>query len=124
MSRLFKIGRSLKRSMRKLFLLKSGSGYARIGHESFGDEQQVPKGHLVVYIGEKEDDKCRVLVPVIYFNHPFFGDLLRESEKVYGFDHCGGIHVPCQISEFENVQSRISAASGCGGYGWSWRSWL
>ncbi|XP_076958508.1 uncharacterized protein LOC143634255 [Bidens hawaiensis] len=81
-------------------------------------KKSVPKGHLAVYIGEEEGNVCRVLVPVIYFNHPLFGELLREAEKVYGHDHCGGIHVPCRLSEFEDVQSRICAAGG------SWRSWL
>ncbi|KAL4592502.1 hypothetical protein LXL04_005500 [Taraxacum kok-saghyz] len=122
--RLCKLGRSLKRGLKGIWVSKSGSDYARIA----GDEKPVPKGHLAVYFGEEEDDARRVLVPVIYFNHPFFGDLLRETEKVYGFDHRGGIHVPCRMSEFENVQTRIFAARGCGGrsggHGRSWRSWL
>ncbi|KAI3822277.1 hypothetical protein L1987_09866 [Smallanthus sonchifolius] len=124
MTRLCKFGRSLKRTVKDIWFLKSGSSYARIGRGSFDEKTRVPKGHLAVYIGEEEDDVCRVLVPVIYFNHPLFGDLLREAEKVYGHDHCGGIHVPCRLSEFEDVQTRICAAGVCGGYGSSWRSWL
>ncbi|PWA98557.1 small auxin-up RNA [Artemisia annua] len=119
-----KFGQSLKRSMKKLCFLRSGSNYVRLGQDNSCDEKPVPRGHLAVYFGEKEDDARRVLVPVIYFNHPFFGDLLRQAEKVYGFDHRGSIHVPCRISEFESVQSRICAAGGCGSYGSSWRRWL
>lgn len=74
----------------------------------------VPKGHLAVYVGEKEDDAHRVLVPVIYFNHPLFVGLLRESEEIYRFDYPGGIQIPCQISEFEIVQKKIATTS-CSG---------
>ncbi|KAI7988246.1 Auxin-responsive protein SAUR36 [Camellia lanceoleosa] len=70
----------------------------------------VPKGHLAVYVGEKEDDTHRYLVPVIYINHPLFGKLLEEAVNEYGFDHSGGIQIPCRISEFENVRTRIAAA--------------
>ncbi|KAM3379785.1 hypothetical protein P3S68_012199 [Capsicum galapagoense] len=82
------------------------------------DQNQVPKGHLAVYVGEKQEDACRVLVPVVYFNHPLFVDLLREAEMVYGFDYSGGIRIPCRISEFEKVQSRITAMGGGGRRNW------
>lgn len=118
MARLCKFGRSLKRSVKELCGFKSSLKYGRIGRERFDEKVCVPRGHLAVYIGEEEDDVCRVLVPVIYFNHPFFGELLKEAEKVYGHDHCGGIHVPCRLSEFEDVENRICAAAG------SWRRWL
>ncbi|KVH90149.1 auxin-responsive protein SAUR36 [Cynara cardunculus var. scolymus] len=111
-TKLCKFGRNLKTSVKELWFRKSGSNYNRVG-----DKTPVPRGHLAVYFGEEEDDAHRVLVPVVYFNHPLFSDLLREAEKVYGFNHRGGIRVPCRISEFENVQTRISAAGGRGGRG-------
>ncbi|KAL4570894.1 hypothetical protein LXL04_026558 [Taraxacum kok-saghyz] len=113
MSKLCGFARSLKKSAKHICLRNRGSGYNRIGEEK--EVNPVPKGHLAVYVGEKEDDAHRVLVPVIYFNHPLFGELLREAEKVYGFNHDGGIHVPCRISEFQNVQTKINAAGDCGG---------
>lgn len=67
----------------------------------------VPKGHLAVYVGQKDGDYRRVLVPVIYINHPLFTELLRDAEEEYGFNHPGGITIPCRISEFERVQTRI-----------------
>ncbi|XP_073278358.1 auxin-responsive protein SAUR36-like [Primulina huaijiensis] len=68
----------------------------------------VPKGHLAVYVGQKDGDFQRIVVPVVYFNHPLFCDLLKESEKEYGFDHPGGITIPCRMSEFEQIQTRIT----------------
>ncbi|KAI3727501.1 hypothetical protein L6452_16117 [Arctium lappa] len=109
MSKLCGFARSLKKN---ICCRKSASNYIRLGEE---ERNPVPKGHLAVYVGEKEDAAHRVLVPVIYFNHPLFGDLLREAEKVYGFNYHGGIHVPCRISEFENVQTKINAAGGSDG---------
>ncbi|VFQ87861.1 unnamed protein product [Cuscuta campestris] len=67
----------------------------------------VPKGHLAVYVGRREDDFERVLVPVMCFNHPLFGELLRDVEEEFGFSHPGGITIPCRISEFERVRTRI-----------------
>ncbi|KAH0766183.1 hypothetical protein KY290_002165 [Solanum tuberosum] len=86
----------------------SGSGrrYIHVGQDPI-KEESVPKGHLAVYVGRKDGDYKRVLVPVIYINHPLFSELLREAEEEYGFNHPGGITIPCRISEFERVQTRI-----------------
>ncbi|KAK9079606.1 hypothetical protein SSX86_001279 [Deinandra increscens subsp. villosa] len=115
-TRLCKFGRRFTRFTRTVKdLFFSKPGYSRIGRE---EKPHVPRGHLAVYFGEEEDEVRRVLVPVIYLNHPVFGELLREAERVYGYNHRGGIHVPCRLSEFEDVQTRICAgAGGCGGYG-------
>lgn len=72
----------------------------------------VPKGKMAVYVGQKDGEFTRVLVPVIYINHPLFGQLLREAEEEYGHDHAGGITIPCRFSEFENVKTRIAAVCG------------
>ncbi|WCJ26001.1 SAUR-like auxin-responsive protein family [Euphorbia peplus] len=69
----------------------------------------VPKGHLAVYVGESNGDIRRELVPVIYFNHPLFGELLKDAERVYGYNHSGGIKIPVGYSEFEKVKMRIAA---------------
>ncbi|OIT04496.1 PREDICTED: auxin-responsive protein SAUR36-like [Nicotiana attenuata] len=86
----------------------SSRGYIQIGQEPVGEKSMaVPKGQMAVYVGQKDGDFRRVLVPVIYFNHPLFSGLLREVEDEYGFNHPGGITIPCRISEFERVQTRI-----------------
>jgi len=113
-SKLLTWGRRLTSEAKSLCSAKyGGSGYAPMGHEVLEKTPvTVPKGHLAVYVGQKDGDFRRVLVPVIYFNHPLFSELLREAEQEYGFEHQGGITIPCRISEFESVQTKIAAGSG------------
>ncbi|XP_043715172.1 auxin-responsive protein SAUR36-like [Telopea speciosissima] len=110
-SKIFDWGRNLKRGAKGLCCGKPGSRYARLGPEQSEakSDPAVPKGHLAVYVGEKDGYPHRVLVPVIYFNHPLFAELLREAEEEYGYQHPGGITIPCRISDFESVQTRIAA---------------
>lgn len=83
---------------------------------------KVPKGHLAVYVGRRSGELRRVLVPVVYFNHPLFGDLLREAEEEFGFSHRGGgITIPCEVSEFERVKSQVAAAGNCGRRRSTWK---
>lgn len=67
----------------------------------------VPKGQLAVYVGESGGEFSRVLVPVVYFKHRLFIELLREAEDEYGFEHKKGITFPCGYSEFERILTRI-----------------
>ncbi|KAK4363307.1 hypothetical protein RND71_018548 [Anisodus tanguticus] len=121
-SLILRVNRSLiNQGVKSVNFAKPGLGYIWVGSELM-DQNEIPKGHLAVYVSEKKDDACRVLVPVIYFNHPLFVDLLSEAEMVYGFNHSGGIQIPCGISEFEHnstimkkVMTRIAAATGGGG---------
>ncbi|MDV3195136.1 MAG: SAUR-like auxin-responsive family protein [Sweet potato little leaf phytoplasma] len=70
----------------------------------------VPKGHLAVYLGGGDGGETRrAVVPVVYVNHPLFGELLKESERVYGYNQAGRIVIPCGYSEFEKVRTRIAA---------------
>lgn len=108
-SRLFTWGRCLTSKTRRLCSSKPGSGYMPMGQDPQPVSAAVPKGHLAVYVGQKDADFCRVLVPVIYFNHPLFGELLREAEEEFGYDRPGGITIPCGVSEFERVKTRIAA---------------
>ncbi|KAM7277236.1 hypothetical protein ACFE04_019102 [Oxalis oulophora] len=122
MSKIINWGRRLTRGAKSLCSVKSGSGYVHV----YENPDPVPKGYLAVYVGQKDGDGNgngeihRVLVPVIYFNHPLFGELLREAEKEYGFHQEGGITIPCQFSEFERVQTRIAAAD-CGTKKLTWK---
>ncbi|XP_068344606.1 auxin-responsive protein SAUR36-like [Pyrus communis] len=114
MSRLLTWGRKLSAGAKSLCCSKPGSGYKRLGQNPVEKNKPVPvpKGHLAVYVGQKDGDFHRVLVPIIYFNHPLFGQLLREAEEEYGYEHDGGITLPCPMSDFESVKTRIAAGSG------------
>ncbi|WMV43666.1 hypothetical protein MTR67_037051 [Solanum verrucosum] len=113
-SKLHKCVQFLKQGAKRVLCFgKNNSGCFRVGQEP-NKKVSVPKGHLAVYVGEQEDDTCRIVVPVIYFNHPLFTELLREAEMVYGYNYPGRIQIPCRISEFENVKSKIAATVGGG----------
>ena len=106
----------LKTKAKRLCCIKPNPGYLQLGsHGPIEEKPVVPKGHLAVYVGHKtgdrdgDDEFSRVLVPVMYFNHPLFGELLREAEEEYGYQHPGGITIPCRFSEFEKVQTTIAA---------------
>ncbi|KAE8699718.1 cysteine-rich repeat secretory protein 15-like isoform X1 [Hibiscus syriacus] len=104
-SKLITWGRRLTQAAKSLCSVKPGSGYVPV-------KEEVQKGRLAVYLGKKGGDFHRVLVPVIYFNHPLFGELLRGAEEEYGFSQQGGITIPCGFSEFERVRTRIAARTG------------
>ncbi|TKY63690.1 Auxin-responsive protein SAUR36 [Spatholobus suberectus] len=114
-------GQKLKRGARSL-CTRSGSSYVPVGSDLVCDKvSAVPKGHLAVYVGEEDSEFHRVLVPVIYFNHPLFSELLREAEKEFGFEHPGGIMIPCRLTDFERVKTRIASGSGLRGRTRDWR---
>ncbi|KAI3745172.1 hypothetical protein L1987_58278 [Smallanthus sonchifolius] len=62
-------------------------------------QRDVPKGHLAVYVGEKE--KRRFVIPISYLEQPLFQTLLRQSEEEFRFDHpMGGLTFSCQEDAF------------------------
>ncbi|KAL2337543.1 hypothetical protein Fmac_011989 [Flemingia macrophylla] len=113
MTKLLTWGRKLRTRARSLCGKSNGSGYLPIGSDQ--KAPAVPKGHLAVYVGEEDGEFRRVLVPVIYFNHPLFTELLNEAEKEFGFEHPGGITIPCRLTEFEQVKERVASGSGLRG---------
>lgn len=66
----------------------------------------VPKGCLAIKVGQGKEQQ-RFVVPVMYFNHPLFMQLLKEAEEEYGFDQKGTITIPCHVEEFRNVRGLI-----------------
>lgn len=57
-------------------------------------------------VGQGEEQQ-RFVVPVIYFNHPLFMQLLKEAEEEYGFEQKGPITIPCHVAHFQYVQGII-----------------
>ncbi|XP_043709368.1 auxin-responsive protein SAUR21-like [Telopea speciosissima] len=67
----------------------------------------VPKGHLAVYVGEKQ--KKRFVVPMSYLNQPLFQDLLNQAEEEFGFEYpMGGLTIPCKEDTFVDLASRLN----------------
>ncbi|KAL1822319.1 hypothetical protein DCAR_0310147 [Daucus carota subsp. sativus] len=86
-------------------------------HHHKKDSKEIPKGCLAVIVGQGEEQQ-KVIIPVIYINHPLFMQLLKEAEEEYGFDHQGPINIPCHVEEFKNVQGLIDKDSSLHhGYG-------
>ncbi|XP_050236271.1 indole-3-acetic acid-induced protein ARG7-like [Mercurialis annua] len=63
-----------------------------------GPPPDVPKGYLAVYVGP---ELRRFIIPTSYLSHSLFKVLLEKVEEEFGFDHCGGITIPCEIETFK-----------------------
>jgi len=71
-------------------------------------QEVVPKGHILVYIGE-EIDKKRYFVPLSYLSHPIFKDLLLRAKEEFGFQHpMGGLMIPCTEEAFFSLTSALN----------------
>ncbi|KAL8051219.1 hypothetical protein ABFX02_06G132600 [Erythranthe guttata] len=70
---------------------------------------EVPKGHLAVYVGENE--KKRFVIPLSYLNHPSFQEFLCQAEEEFGYHHpMGGLTIPCSEELFIDLTSHLSRA--------------
>lgn len=69
--------------------------------------KEIPKGYMAIKVGEEGKEKERIVVPVIYLNHPLFSGLLKQAEEEYGFAHKGTITIPCHLDHFRYVQGLI-----------------
>lgn len=58
----------------------------------------VPKGYLAVYVGP---ELRRFIIPTSYLADPLFKVLLEKVEEEFGFDHSGGLTIPCEIETFK-----------------------
>ncbi|KAK4752944.1 hypothetical protein SAY87_021742 [Trapa incisa] len=58
----------------------------------------MPKGHLAVYVGE---ELWRFVILTGYLRNPLFKVLLEKAEEEFGFDHTGGLTIPCEIETFK-----------------------
>ncbi|XP_050373595.1 uncharacterized protein LOC126791214 [Argentina anserina] len=58
----------------------------------------VPKGYLAVYVGP---ELRRFIIPTSYLSHNLFKVLLEKAEEEFGFDHSGGLTIPCETETFK-----------------------
>ncbi|KAK7341403.1 hypothetical protein VNO80_24332 [Phaseolus coccineus] len=78
----------------------------RRARQAASNGEEVPKGYLAVYVGEKMK---RFMIPVGYLNQPSFQDLLSLAEEEFGYHHpMGGLTIPCKEDVFLNIMSAIS----------------
>ncbi|BFG41377.1 auxin-responsive protein SAUR21 [Prunus yedoensis var. nudiflora] len=67
----------------------------------------VPKGYIVVYVGEFE--KKRFVVPISFLSQPSFQELLRKAEEEFGYNYpMGGLTIPCREDIFIDLTSRLN----------------
>ncbi|MCI19147.1 auxin-induced protein [Trifolium medium] len=66
----------------------------------------VPKGYLAVYVGDKMK---RFVIPISLLNQPSFQELLIQSENEFGYEHpMGGLTIPCSEDAFLELTSRFN----------------
>ncbi|KAL8060279.1 hypothetical protein ABFX02_02G015100 [Erythranthe guttata] len=94
----------------KIYFNKKSMAIHKILRRSLSSENrsnEVPKGHLAVYVGESE--KRRFVIPLSYLNHPSFQELLCQAEEEFGFHHpMGGLTIPCSEESFIDLTFHMS----------------
>ncbi|CAA7046099.1 unnamed protein product [Microthlaspi erraticum] len=73
------------------------------------DQYDVPRGHLAVYVG-REEMLQRFVIPTKYLEYPEFRSLMDEVADEFGYEHEGGIHIPCEGSVFEEILIRYMSS--------------
>ncbi|XP_028957821.1 auxin-responsive protein SAUR23-like [Malus sylvestris] len=67
----------------------------------------VPKGYMVVYVGE--NGKKRFVIPISFLNHPSFQELLNKAVEEFGYNYpMGGLTIPCTEDIFIDLTSRLN----------------
>ncbi|CAN1143136.1 Indole-3-acetic acid-induced protein ARG7 [Linum perenne] len=87
-------------SLAKQILRRTGSGLSKGSSRGSSRFLDVPKGFLVVYVGETQ--KKRFVVPLSYLNQPLSQDLLSMAEEEFG------LTIPCSEELFISVTSNMS----------------
>lgn len=61
------------------------------------------KGFIAVYVGR---ELRRFEIPANYLSKPEFAGLMERAAQEFGFEQEGGLRVPCEEDEFEELVSR------------------
>ncbi|OVA19266.1 Auxin-induced protein [Macleaya cordata] len=65
--------------------------------------REVPRGYLAVYVGSESQ---RFVIPATYLSFPDFRVLMERVEEEFGFEQEGGLRIPCEENDFEEVLIR------------------
>ncbi|KAL1197726.1 Vacuolar-processing enzyme delta-isozyme [Cardamine amara subsp. amara] len=84
------------------------SGESSDGSRRANYQNEVPRGHLAVYVGREEMQ--RFVIPTKYLEYPEFRVLMDEVADEFGYEHEGGIHIPCEESVFEEILIRYMSS--------------
>ena len=80
------------------------------GSQAYSTVANVPKGYLVVYVGDESKMK-RFVIPVSYLNQPSFQEFLSQAEEEFGFNHpMGGLTIPCREDSFIDLTSHLNSS--------------
>ncbi|GAV71782.1 Auxin_inducible domain-containing protein [Cephalotus follicularis] len=60
----------------------------------------VPKGSLAVYVGPEQR---RFVIPMVCLSMPEFRALMDKVAEEYGFEQEGGLQIPCEVEDFEDM---------------------
>ncbi|KAL7614215.1 hypothetical protein Lser_V15G07191 [Lactuca serriola] len=80
-------------------IIKKGSN---IEDDDNGYPTDVPRGHFVVYVGER---RSRYIIPISCLHDIGFQILLRQAEEEFGFNHDMGLTIPCLEQDFLSIFS-------------------
>ncbi|KAL5225119.1 hypothetical protein ABZP36_011758 [Zizania latifolia] len=69
----------------------------------------VPKGYFAVYVG---DEARRFVVPTGYLREPAFRDLMERAADEFGFAQTGGLRVPGDEADFEELLRLLQRKDG------------
>uniref|UniRef100_A0A0D9WTT4 Auxin-responsive protein n=1 Tax=Leersia perrieri TaxID=77586 RepID=A0A0D9WTT4_9ORYZ len=71
----------------------------------------VPKGYFAVYVGE---EARRFVVPTDYLREPAFRELMERAADEFGFAQSGGLRVPCDEVQFEDLLRQFDDTKNTG----------